>query len=361
MDLYDVLGLDRTKTPSTKDIKKAYHTKAMQHHPDKGGCSEKFKEITKSYEILSNSEKRRQYDMYGKVDNNTNEPMFNNMFNTSDMFGNMFNRNGYTNKESKTYTMDISLSDSYKGVSKTVNISNVVGCNTCERFSEKCKGCEGTSWNTQMRKIGPGMFQKVSVKCSICIDGYIYKKDCDICKNKRKVHELIKLVVTLPVGTIDGCIKNISNGGMVYKIKINITKHSHFEHNGKDLYSTKQITLMDSIVGFKYEIKLPDDSDVVVNVDRILRNGDVIKIPSRGIPPSGHIFVIISIDYDIVLSEQKKQELRKVFENKSNCLYNSSNINVVECEIIRTKDEKRNQKESQRNEHRNEQTECRQH
>ena len=71
MDLYKTLGLNKEDKPSNDDIKKAYRAKAKIHHPDKGGDANVFKEISKSYEILGNAQKRTQYDKFGTTDANS--------------------------------------------------------------------------------------------------------------------------------------------------------------------------------------------------------------------------------------------------------------------------------------------------
>ena len=153
-NLYDVLGV--SKEASETDIKKAYRKLAIKHHPDKGGDEETFKKISEAYGILSDKDKKRQYDMFGTYDSvpMDNMPNFNDIFegifggrgsgSMEQMFGGMFGGMGGRPQQKgkdKTITLRVSLDEVYQG--KTINNMKIkcldVNCDDDESTADKYK------------------------------------------------------------------------------------------------------------------------------------------------------------------------------------------------------------------------------
>ena len=123
-DPYEILGVERTASP--EDIKKAYRKLAVKHHPDKGGDQEKFKEISAAYEILSDAEKKNNYDQFGDAQG----PQGGGMPDMNDIFKNFFGGMGHgpqqrgpTRRQDRQHTIHISLEDAFKGVVKKLKIN----------------------------------------------------------------------------------------------------------------------------------------------------------------------------------------------------------------------------------------------
>ncbi len=213
--LYDVLGVK--KTDSCSDIKKAFLKLARQHHPDKGGDQEKFKEIQRASEILTDEKKRKMYDDFGVVgdENGGSSAGSPNGFpfnmggmggmpggfpfpfdvNINDLFGNMFGgvgsgtQKGPVRKGKKpapvTQTYNVSLEQFYLGHSIDVNINRQAFCKECEHsgatHKETCSGCNGRGMVSQVQQIGP-MVMHTNGPCHKCQGrGEIVLEKCKKC------------------------------------------------------------------------------------------------------------------------------------------------------------------------------------
>ena len=192
--LYETLEV--THNASDNDIKKAYRKMAMKHHPDKGGDSAKFKEISAAFEILGNKEKKEKYDRFGITDDSPQadsggmnmDPMdiFNQMFGGSpfgsDIFGERFSR--HPRKNVQQINFNISLEDMYKGKEVKMKIERNVMCEDCKGHGSTeppitCHQCRGTGVFTKIMQIGPGMIQKMQGACPSCNGkGKIVKTNC---------------------------------------------------------------------------------------------------------------------------------------------------------------------------------------
>lgn len=199
--LYDILKID--KNASQEEIKKKFRKLAVQHHPDKGGDVDKFKEITNAYEILSDESKRSQYDMIG--DNANLQDILNNEggmpFGMGGMGGGMpFDMNGnspfenifqnFFNMNSKKRqgkniekTVKITLKDAYFGIKKKYDINITKYCDNCNQFCEECKGVGYIN-----KVIGNfGIMIQQRVNCNKCkTKGFVNKSNnnCTICNGK---------------------------------------------------------------------------------------------------------------------------------------------------------------------------------
>ena len=228
MSLYDILGVN--KTQSCTDIKKAYHKLAFTHHPDKGGDPEKFKEILRASEILTNDTKRRAYDEFGIIEGE-NPPGFPTQgfsqgfsqgfqfpfeININDLFGGMFHgQKGpqvgpqvgqrKVRKPAPTIqNINITLEQFYLGHNFDININRQHFCANCERGAkskEICKMCNGRAIISKIVQLGP-MSMHTTGPCLDCqgIGEKILEK-CDKCSGTGFLQEKRALSVTIVPGT----------------------------------------------------------------------------------------------------------------------------------------------------------------
>ena len=228
MSLYDILGVN--KTQSCTDIKKAYHKLAFTHHPDKGGDPEKFKEILRASEILTNDTKRRAYDEFGIIEGE-NPPGFPTQgfsqgfsqgfqfpfeININDLFGGMFHgQKGpqvgpqvgqrKVRKPAPTIqNINITLEQFYLGHNFDININRQHFCTNCERGAkskEICKMCNGRAIISKIVQLGP-MSMHTTGPCLDCqgIGEKILEK-CDKCSGTGFLQEKRALSVTIVPGT----------------------------------------------------------------------------------------------------------------------------------------------------------------
>src|SRR3990167_6785116 len=160
-DYYEILNVN--KNASKEEIKKVYKRLALEHHPDKGGNAERFKEISEAYAVLSDDTKRQQYDQFGHAgfdQRYSQEDIFRNV-NFDDIFNEVFGRRGDNifdmffgggNRERRgndlRYDLDISFEEAAFGIEKKIKIPRLVQCKNCEGYGEiaksKCKLCNGS-------------------------------------------------------------------------------------------------------------------------------------------------------------------------------------------------------------------------
>jgi DnaJ family protein A protein 2 len=210
---YNLLGVESTASPS--EIKKAFRKAAVQHHPDKGGDADKFKEINKAYEVLSDPEKREIYDQYGEegLNGNGGPSMGADIF--SDLFGGFggsMRRGGRPQKrrgDDMVYPLKVTLEQLYNGHKKSMKLTRRVICSECDGKGGKadaivtCKECKGNGVKIQIRQLGPGMVQQMQSTCDACQgQGKVIpeKAKCKTCKGAKTVRKKEPLDVFIDPG-----------------------------------------------------------------------------------------------------------------------------------------------------------------
>jgi DnaJ family protein A protein 2 len=183
---YNVLGV--SKSASQEELKKAYRKLAIKNHPDKGGDSEKFKEISQAYEVLSDPEKRDLYDQYGEDALKEGMGGGGASHNPFDIFESFFGGGGgqsfgggssrgnrrQRRGEDVVHPLKVSLEDLYNGTSKKLSLSRNVLCAKCKGkgsksgASSQCSGCQGSGTKISIRQLGPSMIQQMQHVCSEC-------------------------------------------------------------------------------------------------------------------------------------------------------------------------------------------------
>lgn len=306
---YKELGIE--KNASESEIKKAYRKLAVKHHPDKGGDVEKFKSISAAYEVLSDAEKRKTYDQYGKEGLEEGggggggaEDLFSSFFGGGGRGPRGPSRGDDMKKEIK-----VSLEDLYK--SKSVKLSTPVnrlcrGCNGIggkENAEKTCTTCDGAGVQVMLRQIGPGMMSQQQIRCTACrgVGKFFDEKDkCKTCAGKKIKQEKEILDVFIDRGMKHGeklYFRGKANeapdtvaGDII--LVINEQKHETFKRKGADLVATLNISLSEALCGLTRTIRHLDGR--VLRIDS--EPGNVIKpdsykiIVGEGMPHYGEHF-----------------------------------------------------------------------
>lgn len=335
--LYDILNL--TKDASSSEIKKSYYNLAKIHHPDRGGDPEIFKKISHSYEILSDEQKRSQYDQLGD-DNfeNTQKgggpPPMNPFDLFSQMFGGMNIHNPFQHQRKtsrkladKLFTINISLKEAFYGITKNFRISVEKPCSQCQ---STCKTCNG-SGNISKSSQNGFMIQVFSQQCPQCQGkGISLQKgnSCLICQGNSQFFEEKELQMNIPSGVKTGyyqkfiglgdqaSLENEISGDLIFEIKID--SHPYFQRTENNLLYKKSISLKESIIGCQVLIIGIDDENIVFDTNQlpIIKENYKHSISGKGMKIEGKdIRGDLIIEFNIIYpSKILSQEERNNFE-----------------------------------------------
>lgn len=333
MSLYEVLEVETSATDI--EIKKAYRKLALRYHPDKVGTDEreeaeiKFKEVSQAYEILSDEDKRRNYDMYGTTDgpemgngyHGHSENPFDNMFGGQQEFGaddfyNFFNnmnggppggaaRPGKPRTKDAEMNVDVTLEDLFNGKVIKITSTRDIICGHCHgsgakksAISRKCGVCDGEGTVRKIRRVGPGLVAQDYVDCSTCSgSGKIYRtKDrCKKCLGKKVVDETKILEFEIEKGSTSGeliVLKGESDqypGKETGDVVLTYTcmEHATFTRKQNDLHAKFTISLVESLCGFLRVVAHHLDGrkiKIATPAGKVIRPGDYIKIVGEGMP-----------------------------------------------------------------------------
>ncbi|KAK1441683.1 DnaJ subfamily member 1/2-like protein [Babesia gibsoni] len=289
---YEVLGVQ--KSSSTKDIRKAFLTLSKKYHPDiskEEGAAEKYKEINESYEILSNSEKRKVYDEsgYAGLLRLAQGGGADQEYDFGDVFANFFGFGGGRNREDAmtaeplVYPLELPLEDLYLGRELEVKVFIQRLCKNYDECELQRQDCIDLGVRVVTMQHGPGMFLQQQVRDASCIGrGKAFKTNCKACPNGPTYKEEVTLDVTIIPGYKHGqqiVLKGrgqekpgLRRGNVVFVIQQG--SHPDYRREGDDLYRTLNITLKEALLGFTKEIDL---------------FGTGIKIAQAGVTPHDHI------------------------------------------------------------------------
>jgi len=311
---YDYLGVSPNADENA--LKKAYRKLAMKYHPDKNPeCGDKFKEISMAYEVLSNPEKRKLYDQAGEQGikeggagggGGVNPMDIFDMFfggGGGDPFGRGRGRGGPRRTKNLMHQLSVSLEDMYNGSVRKLALQKNVICDGCDGVGgkagavQKCPNCRGTGMQVRIQQLGPGMMQQIQSMCGEChgegerVDP---KLRCKKCQGRKVNRERKILEVSVDKGMEDGQKVTFSGEGDQEPglepgdiiIVLDEKAHSMFKRNGQDLIMKMDISLTESLTGFRKAIKTLDDRTLVIQTVRgeVVKTGDLKMVRGEGMP-----------------------------------------------------------------------------
>jgi molecular chaperone DnaJ len=346
-DYYKTLGIE--KNASKEEIKKAFHKKAHQYHPDKSGGDEaKFKEVNEAYQTLSDDQKRAGYDQFGsdgpQMGGGAGFDGFdfsgfgqggNFEFDLGDMFGGMFGGGRSARKprgNDLQTSMTIDFKDSIFGVEKELKVTKPSTCNTCKGDGatpgtklETCSTCNGAGVvrNIQRTILGSIATNQTCSKCAG--SGKIPKDPCKTCHGTGVVRDTRTIKLSVPAGIQNGETLRLSGMGEAIQggpsgdlyVHISVTPHRTIQRKGTDLYSTLDIKLTDALLGAQYSVETLDGQEPIA-IPAGTKIGSTVVIKEKGVPTSkskrGSFIVQLNIKIPEKLSKESKQlieELKK--------------------------------------------------
>jgi molecular chaperone DnaJ len=352
-DYYQILGVP--KEASQEDLKKAYYKLAHKYHPDKGGDEKKFKEISEAYHILSNKEKRAQYDKFGRTFEGETGPGQGFDFSSAwgrqgtdfefdlgdlmeDFFGFGFGR-GQKNDIKKgkdiKIEMEIPLEDVLNKQEKEIVLEKFVSCSRCQGVGaepgtkvKECFSCRGSGHVQQIKRTFLGSFTHSAV-CPECNgEGFKPEKPCNVCKGEGRVKEKEKIKIFIPAGVdtnqmikIEGkgnAGRRTGKSGNLY-VRIFIRPHSVFQRKGDDLYAKMPISFSEAALGGKTEITILDGTKILLDIPAGVEFGKILKLSGKGIPRfsgygKGNIYIQLIIKTPKKLTKKQKELLEQLKE-----------------------------------------------
>lgn len=351
-DYYEVLGVSRDA--SLEEIKREYRKLARKYHPDVNNgdsqAAEKFKEISEAYAVLSNEDKRRQYDSFGfnssLFDNFDSESVFSE-FGFGDIFNMFFGGFGSSSSSrsnSRRQTrgshietkLEISLKEAAFGIEKEVEYYCNDLCEVCNGTGsevpdgiEKCKVCNGTGQVRYTRQTFLGNMVTTST-CNNCGGaGEIIKNPCKKCSGKGYYRQKKKVTVKVPAGIHDGDSIRISGkgnsagrgsiNGDLYVV-ISIASHPLFRREDNNIISNLDISFTQAILGTKLEVETIDGMEEIIiepgtqpNTRLVLKSRGMVEL--NGYRRGDHI-ININVKIPVKLSREEIEALKKIAENK---------------------------------------------
>lgn len=321
-DYYNILGVSKDASPD--ELKAAFRKKAHEHHPDKGGDAEKFKEYNEAYQVLGNPEKRKQYDQFGSAFQNgqaggqnyggfsgfQNGGGFNMDFeDLSEMFGGFGDIFGFggssrggAKRQSRGRDLELNLNLDFKeaafGLEKEIKFSKNASCSHCHGHGyepgakvETCSDCHGTGKITRLQRTILGNIQTQSV-CPRCEgEGKTYSQNCSKCGGSGVHHEQVKIKVKIPAGINNGesirlsgqgeaGLKGSPAGDLYLRIKISVDKK--FVRDGYDVKTQEFISVKQAILGDKIEIETIN-GPIKLKIPEGTQSGTLFKLKEKGI------------------------------------------------------------------------------
>lgn len=340
-DYYEVLGV--SKTASKEEIKKAYRKLSKQFHPDinkEADASEKFQEVKEAYEVLSDDQKREQYDQFGHQDPNqgfggADGFGFEDIFST--FFGGGSRRrdpNAPRKGDDLQYSMTIDFMDAVFGKESEIELPKDETCGTCHGSGAKpgtspktCPYCEGSGQLnvTQDTPFGRMVNRRACHHCQG--SGQIIEEKCATCHGAGTVRKVKKIKVTIPAGVDDGQQLRVSgqggpgvNGGPAGDLYVvfRVRPHKQFEREGDDIYLDLPITFAQAALGD--EIEVPTVSGKVkLKIPVGTQSGARFRLKGKGVKNvhgygTGDQHIIVRVKTPTKLNERQKQLLREFAE-----------------------------------------------
>lgn len=358
-DYYEILGVG--KNAAADEIKKAYRKVAMQYHPDRNpgdkSAEEKFKEAAEAYEVLSDTDKKAQYDRYGHAGVSGNgrgfsgggmnmEDIFSNFGDIfgDDLFGSFFGGGRGRAQRSRGIrgsNLRIKLKLTYeeiaKGVTKNIKVKKYVACNTCGGSGAKDKGsiqtCSTCGGSGQVRRVQNtflGQMQTVTT-CPTCNgEGSTITAKCGTCRGEGRVYGEETVTIDIPAGVQEGMQLNLSGrgnagerGGMPGDLIIVIEEEQHKElhREGLNVAYDLHISFTDAVFGTQVEVPTIDGR-AKIKIPAGTQSGKIFRLKGKGFPnvnsyEKGDQLVHINVWTPQHLTPEEKAALEKLSQSQN--------------------------------------------
>ncbi|MGE0829038.1 MAG: molecular chaperone DnaJ [Hyphomonadaceae bacterium] len=347
-DYYDVLGVPRDA--DAQSIKSAFRKLAMKHHPDQNpGCKvseETFKEIGEAYSVLSDPEKRAQYDRFGKAAFQNGAgggygqqlgfqdfaDIFNEMFggDLGDIFGARGGgaRRGPQRGADLRYDMEITLEHAFAGVEREIKVPGSIKCEPCSGSGsegnqppETCRACNGQG----QVQASQGFFRVVRT-CPACHGrGQTIANPCKSCGGRGLTQKERTLAVKIPAGVEDGTRIRLAGEGEAgprggpngdLYLFLSVRPHDLFERDGADLYCRAHAMMCAAALGGELEVPTIDGERAKITLPAGTQTGRRFRLRGKGMPSirgqhRGDLHVEIAVETPVNLTARQRKLLEE--------------------------------------------------
>ncbi len=354
-DYYEILGV--AKGATTDEIKKAYRKVAMQYHPDRNPgdktAEEKFKEAAEAYEVLSDADKKSQYDRYGHAGVSGNGrgaysgggmnmedifSQFGDIFG-EDIFGGFFGQRGRGGQRSRgvrgsnlRVKLKLTYEEIAKGVTKNIKVKKHVVCNTCQGSGAKDKGsvqtcgtCGGSGQVRRVQNTFLGQMQTVTT-CPTCNgEGSTITAKCGTCRGEGRVYGEETVSVDIPAGVQEGMQLNLSGrgnagerGGSPGDLIILIEEETHKELHRDGLNAAYELHISFTDAVFGTQIEVPTiDGRAKIKIPPGTQSGKIFRLKGKGFPAvnsyeKGDELIYVNVWTPQQLAPEEKAMLEKL-------------------------------------------------
>lgn len=354
-DYYEVLGVPRDADP--KSVKAAFRELAKKYHPDRNKAPDaesRFKEIAEAYAVLSDPEKRRQYDAGGFVatDGFSEEDLYGGLdfedilgglglgFGGPSFFDGLFGRRrraaGPPRGSDVEVVVPISLRRVLEGGMQPVRFRRAKPCAACNgggakpgTAPEKCAACQGSGKKTLSGKRGNTLYQSITV-CDVCHGrGQHIREPCNSCGGTGQVLSLEEVKVRIPTGAPDGLVLRVAGHGMAAPaqggvagdllVVLRSEPDPRFERRGSDLFRVETLSVADAALGTTLDVETLD-GQVKVAVPAGAQQDTLLRVHGKGLPElggeeRGDLYLVLRVEVPKQLSTEQRrlfEELRKL-------------------------------------------------
>lgn len=351
-DYYEVLGVERDADART--IKRAFLKKAREVHPDVSDDPDaemKFKEVNEAYSVLSDEQKRANYDRFGTADGmgGSGYVDFSDIFGgmgMDDIFSSFFGggaAGGHAGRQQRrqgrdmAISLSVTLEEAAQGCTKTISYDRLAPCEDCHGTGlaegakeEPCKRCHGTGYVTQVQRSIFGQVQS-SAPCPDCHgEGTVIDHPCDMCDGQGRTPTHEKLDIKVPAGISSGRQLRVSGYGEAgYRgapagdliVSVEVERHDRFERHGDDLYLDLSVSMVQAALGCTVEVDgiMPDER-VSMHVPAGSQPGALVTVEGRGMPriggggARGRLVACVKVVVPTELSTEARQALERYEE-----------------------------------------------
>lgn len=353
-DYYEILGVSRDT--DKEEIKRAYRRLARKYHPDvnkEPGAEERFKEINRAYEVLSEPETRARYDRFGEAGVASGVgagPDLGDMGNFADIFESFFSgfaggmgqtatrkRSGPVRGDDLRLDLKLEFREAVFGGEKEIRIPHLETCNVCNGVGAKpgtraktCPTCTGSGQVRRATRTPFGSFTQVSVCPSCNGEGQVIEEKCEGCGGNGRKQETKKLKITIPPGVDNGTRLRVSKEGDAglrggppgdLYVYLFVEEDAEFQRDGINILSEIKISYLQAILGCRLEVNTVD-GPVELTIPSGTQPNTVQTLENHGVPKLGNPvsrgdqLITVGIDIPTRITAEERELLEKLAKIK---------------------------------------------